>query len=79
MARHLADYVLVWAGGGGDDLAKVQEKRKTTNNNRQTNPFLFQMPHVARIASSVYDGICPGGDKDKTKQKTNEKRDCFIC
>ncbi len=40
MARHLADYVLVWAGGGGDDLAK--------------------MPHVARIASSVYDGICPG-------------------
>ena len=21
-ARHLADYVLVWAGGGGDDLAK---------------------------------------------------------
>jgi dolichyl-diphosphooligosaccharide--protein glycosyltransferase len=40
MARHLADYVLVWAGGGGDDLAK--------------------MPHVARIASSVYDGICDG-------------------
>lgn len=23
LARHLADYVLVWAGGGGDDLAKV--------------------------------------------------------
>ena len=22
LARHLADYVLVWAGGGGDDLAK---------------------------------------------------------
>lgn len=22
IARHLADYVLVWAGGGGDDLAK---------------------------------------------------------
>merc|ERR1712232_1542901 len=21
-ARHLADYILVWAGGGGDDLAK---------------------------------------------------------
>ena len=40
MVRHLADYVLVWAGGGGDDLAK--------------------MPHVARIASSVYAGICDG-------------------
>lgn len=38
LAKHLADYVLVWAGGGGDDLAK--------------------MPHVARIASSVFD-ICP--------------------
>lgn len=23
IAKHLADYVLVWAGGGGDDLAKV--------------------------------------------------------
>eukprot|EP00122_Pirum_gemmata_P012324 Pgem_evm1s11447 len=23
MIRHLADYVLVWAGGGGDDLAKM--------------------------------------------------------
>merc|ERR1712086_587996 len=22
IARHLADYMLVWAGGGGDDLAK---------------------------------------------------------
>ena len=22
LAKHLADYVLVWAGGGGDDLAK---------------------------------------------------------
>ena len=22
LARHIADYVLVWAGGGGDDLAK---------------------------------------------------------
>ena len=22
LIRHLADYVLVWAGGGGDDLAK---------------------------------------------------------
>jgi dolichyl-diphosphooligosaccharide--protein glycosyltransferase len=22
LVRHLADYVLVWAGGGGDDLAK---------------------------------------------------------
>lgn len=39
IARHLADYVLIWAGGGGDDLAKS--------------------PHLARIANSVYRGLCP--------------------
>lgn len=38
--QHLADYVLVWAGGGGDDMAKS--------------------PHLARIANSVYEGVCPG-------------------
>jgi len=38
--RHLADYVLIWAGGGGDDLAKS--------------------PHLARIANSVFDDVCPG-------------------
>jgi len=38
--RHLADYVLVWAGGGGDDLAKS--------------------PHLARIANSVFEDVCPG-------------------
>ncbi len=27
------------------------------------------MPHVARIASSVYDGICPGGKRPKKKKK----------
>jgi dolichyl-diphosphooligosaccharide--protein glycosyltransferase len=41
IARHIADYVLIWAGGGGDDLAKS--------------------PHLARIANSVYRGICPDG------------------
>lgn len=38
IARHLADYVLVWSGGGGDDVAKS--------------------PHLARIANSVYRGMC---------------------
>jgi len=41
IAKHLADYVLVWstkfAGFRGDDLAK--------------------MPHMARIAASVFDDI----------------------
>lgn len=31
IARHLADYVLVWAGGGGDDLAKSPYLRRIAN------------------------------------------------
>ena len=31
IARHLADYVLVWAGGGGDDLAKSPHMARIGN------------------------------------------------
>lgn len=31
IARHLADYLLVWAGGGGDDLAKSPHLRRIAN------------------------------------------------
>lgn len=31
IARHLADYIMVWAGGGGDDLAKSPHIAKITN------------------------------------------------
>jgi hypothetical protein len=31
VARHLADYVLVWAGGGGDDLAKSPHMARIGN------------------------------------------------
>ena len=31
IARHLADYVLVWSGGGGDDLAKSPHLRRIAN------------------------------------------------
>lgn len=31
IARHLADYVLVWTGGGGDDLAKSPHLRRIAN------------------------------------------------
>lgn len=31
IARHLADYVLVWTGGGGDDLAKSPHMRRIAN------------------------------------------------
>merc|ERR1719410_2823964 len=31
MARHLADYALIWAGGGGDDLAKSPHLARIAN------------------------------------------------
>jgi dolichyl-diphosphooligosaccharide--protein glycosyltransferase len=31
VVRHMADYVLVWAGGGGDDLAKSPHLRRIAN------------------------------------------------
>ena len=31
IARHLADYVLLWAGGGGDDLAKSPHMARIAN------------------------------------------------
>jgi len=31
LARHLADYVLIWAGGGGDDLAKSPHMARISN------------------------------------------------
>ena len=56
--RHLADYVLIWAGEGGDDLAKS--------------------PHMARIANSVYDDVCPDDPlctKYRFDRKTREPSD----
>jgi len=60
IARHLADYVLVWstrhAGLWGDDLAKS--------------------PHMARIAGSVYSDIDPKAfsmDRDNTPSEMMEK------
>ena len=31
VARHLADYILVWTGGGGDDLAKSPHMARIGN------------------------------------------------
>jgi dolichyl-diphosphooligosaccharide--protein glycosyltransferase len=31
IARHLADYVLIWTGGGGDDVAKSPHMRRIAN------------------------------------------------
>ena len=31
IARHMADYIMVWAGGGGDDLAKSPHLARIAN------------------------------------------------
>lgn len=31
IARHMADYILVWSGGGGDDVAKSPHLRRIAN------------------------------------------------
>ncbi|CAK9062452.1 Dolichyl-diphosphooligosaccharide--protein glycosyltransferase subunit STT3A (Oligosaccharyl transferase subunit STT3A) (STT3-A) [Durusdinium trenchii] len=46
--RHLADYVLIWAGDYGDDIAKSS--------------------HMARIAASVYEDVCPGSKFHRNRQ-----------
>jgi dolichyl-diphosphooligosaccharide--protein glycosyltransferase len=40
IARHLADYVLIWAGGGGDDVAKSPHMRRIAN-----SVYRFLCPH----------------------------------
>merc|ERR1712061_340844 len=53
--RHLADYVLVWAGGGGDDLAKSPHLARIGNSvfpdhcgddNPKCNKFSFYSDHT---------------------------------
>lgn len=53
IARHLADYILVWAGGGGDDLAKSPHIARIANsvyrsvcpNDLTCNGFAFTDHH----------------------------------
>jgi dolichyl-diphosphooligosaccharide---protein glycosyltransferase len=54
IARHLADYVLIWAGGGGDDLAKSPHLRRIANSVYQG---LCKEPTcmVVRSRISVFD------------------------
>jgi hypothetical protein len=59
IARHLADYVLIWAGGGGDDLAKSPHLVRIANSVYRfmcTEPTCrsFGMmvgPHISRVSN----------------------------
>mmetsp|Transcript_17029 Transcript_17029/g.32223 ORF Transcript_17029/g.32223 Transcript_17029/m.32223 type:complete len:828 (+) Transcript_17029:233-2716(+) len=58
IARHLADYILVWAGGGGDDLAKSPHLARIANSvyrNMCSDPvcskFTFIQSRQGRVPS----------------------------
>jgi len=84
IARHLADYVLLWTGGGGDDLAKSPHLARIANSvYRHMCPgdptcssfgFLAQgVPTPKLEASLLYQlhshNIAPGVEADKNRFK----------
>jgi len=84
IARHLADYVLVWAGGGGDDLAKSPHLARIANsvyrdhcpNDPTCRSFGFSgqgMPTPMMAGSLLYKlhghDLVPGVQVDKNRFK----------
>lgn len=85
IARHLADYVLIWTGGGPDDLAKSPHLARIANSvyrdlcpgDPTCRTFTFtdrnRTPSPMMKASFLYNlhsaGITPGVEADPTKFK----------
>jgi len=84
IARHLADYVLLWTGGGGDDVAKSPHMRRIANSvyrflcpNDPTcrNFGMTQqgIPSPSMQQSLLFQlhstGLVPGVDADKNRFK----------
>ncbi|KAL7546085.1 hypothetical protein ACHAWF_009423 [Thalassiosira exigua] len=84
IARHLADYVLIWAGGGGDDLAKSPHLARIANSVYRHmcpgDPTCSQhftanggQPSPMMERSLLYklhsNGLRPGVDVDKNRFK----------
>ena len=81
IARHLADYVLVWAGGGGDDIAKSPHLRRIATSvyrglcsEPTCGDFGFyqdRSPTPAMSESLLYKlvggGLKPGVEADKNR------------
>ena len=83
IARHLADYVLLWTGGGGDDLAKSPHLARIANSVYRTlcpgDPTCSKFgmpggqPSPMMQASLLFrlhsNGLIPGVDVDKNRFK----------
>ncbi len=84
IARHMADYVLLWTGGGGDDLAKSPHLARIANSVYRTlcpgDPTCGRFsilpdgrPTQMMAASLLYrlhsNGLVPGVDVDKNRFK----------
>jgi len=61
LIRHLADYVLVWAGGGGDDLAKSIHMARISN-----SVFLDICPGDAQCSFFGFNGNKPTPSMEKS-------------
>ncbi|KAL7566257.1 hypothetical protein ACA910_011317 [Epithemia clementina (nom. ined.)] len=89
IARHLADYVLVWAGGGGDDLAKSPHLRRIANSvyrglcsepTCQEFGFYSDRTPTPQMEESLLYKLCLGGlrgdvqvDKNRFKEYYRSK------
>ena len=83
IARHMADYVLLWAGGGGDDMAKSPHLRRIANSVYRTlcpgDPTCSEFgapggrPSQVMAESLLFrlhsNGLVPGVDVDKNRFK----------
>jgi dolichyl-diphosphooligosaccharide--protein glycosyltransferase len=83
IARHIADYVLLWTGGGGDDMAKSPHLRRIANSVYRTlcpgDPTCSEFsapggrPTQSMAESLLFrlhsNGIIPGVNVDKNRFK----------
>jgi len=80
LIRHMADYVLVWAGGGGDDLAKSPHLARIGNSvypGHCSDPTCSQFGFTSQeraptpmMAKSLLYKLCSHGQKGVTVNET---------
>ena len=86
IARHLADFVLVWAGGGGDDLAKSPHLRRIANSvyrglcsepTCQEFGFYSDRTPTPQMEQSLLYKLCLGGLRGDVQVDKNRFREVY--